>query len=229
MLATIDRQRSELARFLSPQVAALVSSDDGEAMLAGHRREITAMFCDLRNFTVVLRGGRARGGPWLPAGVPRRDGAAHRRPRGDARALRRRRVHDVLQRPGAAAGSCRSRGRAGRRDARALLRRCRRGLAEARIRPGDRDRDRDRVRHARAHRVRGPLRLRRGGPRDHPGGPPERRSRSRARSSSRVARSPPPRPRSRRRRPASDSSRGSAGTVPVYRGHRHARSTEVTT
>ena len=52
LLATIDRQRSELARFLSPQVAALVSSDDGEAMLAGHRREITAMFCDLRNFTV---------------------------------------------------------------------------------------------------------------------------------------------------------------------------------
>ena len=51
LLATIDRQRSELARFLSPQVAALVSSEDGEAMLAGHRREITAMFCDLRNFT----------------------------------------------------------------------------------------------------------------------------------------------------------------------------------
>ena len=51
MLATIDRQRSELARFLSPQVAALVSSADGEAMLVGHRREITAMFCDLRNFT----------------------------------------------------------------------------------------------------------------------------------------------------------------------------------
>lgn len=51
LLGTIDRQRSELARFLSPQVAALVSSDDGEALLAGHRREITAMFCDLRNFT----------------------------------------------------------------------------------------------------------------------------------------------------------------------------------
>ena len=50
-LATIDRQRSQLSRFLSPQVAALVSSADGEAMLAGHRREITAMFCDLRNFT----------------------------------------------------------------------------------------------------------------------------------------------------------------------------------
>ena len=51
LLATIDRQRSELSRFLSPQVAALVSSADGEAMLTGHRREITAMFCDLRNFT----------------------------------------------------------------------------------------------------------------------------------------------------------------------------------
>ncbi|HEV8401557.1 MAG TPA: response regulator [Candidatus Limnocylindrales bacterium] len=51
LLATIERQRSELSRFLSPQVAALVSSDDGEALLAGHRREITAMFCDLRNFT----------------------------------------------------------------------------------------------------------------------------------------------------------------------------------
>ena len=51
LMATIDRQRSQLARFLSPQVAALVSSSDGEALLAGHRREITAAFCDLRNFT----------------------------------------------------------------------------------------------------------------------------------------------------------------------------------
>lgn len=51
LLETIDRQRSQLARFLSPQVAALVSSPDGEALLAGHRREITALFCDLRNFT----------------------------------------------------------------------------------------------------------------------------------------------------------------------------------
>jgi adenylate cyclase len=52
LLGTIDRQRAELSRFLSPQVAALVSSADGETLLAGHRREITAMFCDLRQFTV---------------------------------------------------------------------------------------------------------------------------------------------------------------------------------
>ena len=51
LLETIERQRGQLARFLSPQVAQLVSSPEGEALLAGHRREITAMFCDLRNFT----------------------------------------------------------------------------------------------------------------------------------------------------------------------------------
>ena len=50
-LLTIDRQRSELARFLSPQVAELVSSPDGEALLGGHRRVVTAVFSDLRGFT----------------------------------------------------------------------------------------------------------------------------------------------------------------------------------
>ena len=48
---TIQRQKEELSRFLSPQVAALVSSPDGEQLLAGHRREITVAFCDLRGFT----------------------------------------------------------------------------------------------------------------------------------------------------------------------------------
>ncbi len=51
LLATVERQRGELARFVSPQVAALISSPDGEALLAGHRREITVVFCDLRGFT----------------------------------------------------------------------------------------------------------------------------------------------------------------------------------
>jgi class 3 adenylate cyclase len=50
-LGTIDRQRTELARFLSPQVAELVSSPDGEALLGGHRRVVTAVFTDLRGFT----------------------------------------------------------------------------------------------------------------------------------------------------------------------------------
>jgi adenylate cyclase len=51
MLQTIERQKTELSRFLSPQVAALVSTAEGEALLAGHRREATAVFSDLRGFT----------------------------------------------------------------------------------------------------------------------------------------------------------------------------------
>ena len=51
LLSTIARQKDELSRFLSPQVAALVSSAEGEQLLAGHRREATAVFCDLRGFT----------------------------------------------------------------------------------------------------------------------------------------------------------------------------------
>jgi len=51
LLSTIERQKAELSRFLSPQVAALVSSPEGEQLLAGHRREATAVFADLRGFT----------------------------------------------------------------------------------------------------------------------------------------------------------------------------------
>jgi class 3 adenylate cyclase len=50
LFRTVERQRTELARF-APQVADLLSSDEGEQLLAGHRREITALFCDLRGFT----------------------------------------------------------------------------------------------------------------------------------------------------------------------------------
>jgi class 3 adenylate cyclase len=48
---TIFRQRQELARFVSPQVADLLSQDDGDQLLAGHRREISVVVCDLRGFT----------------------------------------------------------------------------------------------------------------------------------------------------------------------------------
>jgi adenylate cyclase len=51
LLKTIERQKDELSRFLSPQVAALVSSTEGEQLLAGHRRIATSVFCDLRDFT----------------------------------------------------------------------------------------------------------------------------------------------------------------------------------
>jgi class 3 adenylate cyclase len=50
LLGTIERQRTELARY-APQAAELLSSAEGEGLLAGHRREITALFADMRGFT----------------------------------------------------------------------------------------------------------------------------------------------------------------------------------
>ncbi|MGH9197212.1 MAG: GAF domain-containing protein, partial [Acidimicrobiia bacterium] len=50
LFQTAERQRAELARF-APEVARMLSSGDAEQLLAGHRREITALFCDLRGFT----------------------------------------------------------------------------------------------------------------------------------------------------------------------------------
>ena len=51
LIEAVERQRTELARFLSPQVAELISSERGEQLLAGHRAYITCLFCDLRGFT----------------------------------------------------------------------------------------------------------------------------------------------------------------------------------
>ena len=51
LIAAVERQRTELSRYVSPQVAALVSSKEGEQMLAGHRAYISCLFCDMRGFT----------------------------------------------------------------------------------------------------------------------------------------------------------------------------------
>jgi adenylate cyclase len=42
---------SRLRRFLPPQVADLIVASGTERQLESHRREITALFCDLRDFT----------------------------------------------------------------------------------------------------------------------------------------------------------------------------------
>jgi len=44
---------SRLRRFLPPQVADLIVASGTEKQLESHRREITALFCDLREFTGV--------------------------------------------------------------------------------------------------------------------------------------------------------------------------------
>jgi adenylate cyclase len=51
LLDTVERQRTELSRFISPQVAELITSEDGERLLSGHRAHISVVFCDLRGFT----------------------------------------------------------------------------------------------------------------------------------------------------------------------------------
>jgi adenylate cyclase len=50
LFQTVERQRAELAHF-APQAADLLSSHEGEQLLAAHRQEITALFFDLRGFT----------------------------------------------------------------------------------------------------------------------------------------------------------------------------------
>ncbi|HEY2534200.1 MAG TPA: adenylate/guanylate cyclase domain-containing protein [Xanthobacteraceae bacterium] len=49
-VAEIERM-SRLRRFLPPEVADLIVASGSEAQLESHRREITALFCDLRGFT----------------------------------------------------------------------------------------------------------------------------------------------------------------------------------
>jgi class 3 adenylate cyclase/putative methionine-R-sulfoxide reductase with GAF domain len=51
LLDAVERQRTELSRFVSSQVADLISSEHGERLLAGHRAYISSLFCDLRGFT----------------------------------------------------------------------------------------------------------------------------------------------------------------------------------
>src|SRR4029453_4237258 len=51
LLEAVERQRTELARFVSPQVAELISSRDGEQLLGGNRAYLSCSFCDLRGFT----------------------------------------------------------------------------------------------------------------------------------------------------------------------------------
>lgn len=51
LFETVQRQKAEIARFVSPEVAELVSSDEGAQLLAGHRAYITIVYFDLRGFT----------------------------------------------------------------------------------------------------------------------------------------------------------------------------------
>jgi class 3 adenylate cyclase/putative methionine-R-sulfoxide reductase with GAF domain len=51
LFETVERQRVQLARFVSPEIAALVSTEEGARLLAGHRAYVSVVYFDLRGFT----------------------------------------------------------------------------------------------------------------------------------------------------------------------------------
>ena len=66
---------SRLRRFLPPQVADLIVASGSEKQLESHRREITALFCDLRGFTGFTESADAEDVMALAARLP----CGHRR------------------------------------------------------------------------------------------------------------------------------------------------------
>jgi adenylate cyclase len=46
-----EERVGRLRRFLAPQLAQVIESSGGEALLESHRREVSVVFCDLRGFT----------------------------------------------------------------------------------------------------------------------------------------------------------------------------------
>ena len=119
-IAEIERI-GRLQRFLAPQVARddRLVGDADEALLASHRREVTVVFCDLRGFTAFTEIARARRGDGGAARVPREPRRADLPLRRHARALRRRRHHDRVQRSDPVRRPRRARRPAGARHARA--------------------------------------------------------------------------------------------------------------
>jgi two-component system, NtrC family, sensor kinase len=77
LLDAVERQRAELSRFVSKPVADLVTSPEGEQLLAGHRAYITCLFCDLRGSTSFVGDCGAGGAPRGAACVPRGGGRSH--------------------------------------------------------------------------------------------------------------------------------------------------------
>lgn len=51
LFRALQRQTEELSGYLPSQVASVIASERGDQLLAGHRRHIAVMFCDLQGFT----------------------------------------------------------------------------------------------------------------------------------------------------------------------------------
>ena len=156
-LGEIERM-SRLRRFLPPQVADLIVSSGMESQLESHRREITALFCDLRGFTgfsessdpedvmALLREYHGAIG-----GIIHKHGGTLERYAGDGVMVI---FNDPVQVENPALCAVRM-----ALEMRAALERADRQMAPARPRSRLRHRHLARLCHARHHRLRGPLRL----------------------------------------------------------------------
>jgi two-component system NtrC family sensor kinase len=144
-----------LRRFLPPQVADLIVASGSEKQLESHRREITALFCDLRGFTGFTESADAEDVMALLRCGYRRN---HHQIQRHARTLRRRRRDGGVQRSGAGGKSGAAGGADGARHARGD-RRLDRQMAADGTRHRLRHRHRARLRYARHHRLRRALRL----------------------------------------------------------------------
>ena len=78
-----------LRRFLPPQVADLIVASGSEKQLESHRREITALFCDLRGFTGFTESADAEDVMALLARLPCGHRRNHHQIQRHARTLRR--------------------------------------------------------------------------------------------------------------------------------------------
>ena len=223
LLATIDRQRIELSRFLSPQVAALVSTEDGRGA-AGRssardhgdvlRPSRVHDFSEAADPEEVLGFLREYHGLLGPLIVEHEGTLEHFAGDGFMTFF-----NDPALQPDHAARAIRL--AVAMRSAFAGLSA---DVAATRLHPGDRHRHRDGLRHAGAHRVRGPLRLRRRRPGRSSTPLASVPTPRPARSSSPSGRSPRPSRRSTRSPQENGCSRASAARCRPMRCGRSGRS-----
>jgi adenylate cyclase len=90
-----------LRRFLPPQVADLIVAFGTEKQLQSHRREITALFCDLRGFTGFTESADAEDVMALLSDYHAAIGEIIIKHSGTLERLCRRRCYGDLQRSGA--------------------------------------------------------------------------------------------------------------------------------
>ena len=88
---------SRLRRFLPPQVADLIVASGSEKQLESHRREITALFCDLRGFKGFTESADAEDVMAVAARLPCGDRGNHHKVQRHARTLRWRRRDGGVQ------------------------------------------------------------------------------------------------------------------------------------